>query len=101
MIFLGWAKTKNCFNKRWAKTVREEENNTNFQLTIARIVDSCTRFPHQGSIEFYRRLKNPHRGANGNEIFCGGIGPCPSYKVENYFNTFGKVRYVEIKKEKG
>lgn len=56
---------------------------------------------HNGDIEKYRRMKNPHRGAGANEIFVGGIGIIRKEQVQAYFEQFGALRYVDIKRDKG
>ena len=43
-----------------------------------------------GSMEHYRRMKNPHRGENANEVFVGGIGVVQHNRISAYFRQFGK-----------
>mmetsp|Transcript_24728 Transcript_24728/g.62173 ORF Transcript_24728/g.62173 Transcript_24728/m.62173 type:complete len:861 (+) Transcript_24728:1428-4010(+) len=54
-----------------------------------------------GSMEEYRRMRNPHRGETANEVFVGGIGVIAVPAVEAYFKRFGPLRYVDVKRDKG
>lgn len=54
-----------------------------------------------GTMEEYRRMKNPHRGETANEVFVGGIGVIAHDRVMAYFREFGDLRYVDVKKDKG
>ncbi|CAD7960458.1 unnamed protein product [Amoebophrya sp. A120] len=54
-----------------------------------------------GTMEKYRKMRNPHRGQTANEVFVGGIGVIAPEAVEAYFRRFGPLRYVDVKKDKG
>jgi len=54
-----------------------------------------------GDLKSYVRMKNPHRGGDANEVFVGGIGVISSDRVFHYFEGWGKLRYVDIRDEKG
>ncbi|CAD7964303.1 unnamed protein product [Amoebophrya sp. A25] len=65
------------------------------------LLQSFFRGIQDGTMENYFKMRNPHRGHEANEVFVGGIGVIAAESVEAYFRSFGPIRYIDTKKDKG